>query len=246
MVIRNKNKWIRSLAGTVLTLVYPERCAICDRTVKPSDKGICPYCGPVLEEVGDASCLKCGKPLEDGTAEYCADCMKREHSFDRGLSLYPYSKRVAESLYRLKYSGRRSVADFYGRKMAERFGDQIAAWGVEAVIPVPLHRERLKKRGYNQAELIAGALARPLGLPVCCDMVERVSNTTALKLLSAAQREEILKNAFKISKYEVKLKAVLIVDDIYTTGSTIDEISGLLKRAGADRIFFVTAATGRM
>ena len=188
--------------------------------------------------------MKCGKKLSDEEREYCPDCEKKKHVYDAGRSLFPYRDDVIKSIYRLKYSGRQGYAQFYGDRMARVFGGVIRDWGVDVIVPVPLHKSRLRERGYNQAALIARALGAGCGIPVAGDCVIRVRKTKPLKLLNAAARQDNLKNAFKIGRIDVKLKTVLLVDDIYTTGSTIDEVCRVLKQAGAYRIYFLTAAAG--
>lgn len=238
------NLWER-----ILTLIYPERCVFCDSVVGAGDGFVCARCRREVKTAGGGVCLKCGRAFPEGdeytvSRERCPDCERRMHSFDRGRSLYVYDRRVAKSIYRLKYGGRRRYALYYGRKLAECFGDQLTAWGASALVPVPIHPERLRKRGYNQAELIAGELSRITGVPMRTDLVARVKNTRPQKLLGAAQRDRNLKSAFKLCQFDVKLDSVVLVDDIYTTGSTVDEISALLKEAGAGRVYFLAAASG--
>ncbi|MBR6329889.1 MAG: ComF family protein [Lachnospiraceae bacterium] len=231
-------------ADRILALIYPERCVFCDLTIGPSDGGICPGCRKSVEENTGPVCFKCGRRLKDEREELCDSCRKIRHAFDTGASVYPYSEKVVKSLYRLKYENRRRYALFYGHAMAHRHRDTVKKWGVDVIMPVPLHEKRLRSRGYNQAALSARVLGRELGIEVEEKALTRVKNTAALKLLDPAKRRDNLKNAFKISGYEVKLKSVLLVDDIYTTGSTVDEISKVLKAAGAQRVYFLTAAAG--
>ncbi len=233
----------KGLSG-ILDLIYPKRCTMCDCTVEPSDKLICPSCAKTLRFTSDPFCLKCGKQLSHEETEYCSDCEKKRHSFDAGRSLFPYSDRVIKSLYRLKYSNRPGYAEFYGMKMALVFSELIEKWGVQVIIPIPLHKSRLKVRGYNQAALMAGALGALAGIPVAEDALVRVKKTRPQRLLDASARQDNLKNAFKIGRFDVKLETVLLVDDIYTTGCTIDEVCRVLRQAGAKEIYFLTAAAG--
>lgn len=176
--------------------------------------------------------------------EYCDDCNRKKHIFDRGYSLFSYSGNVKESLYRLKYSNRREYGYTYGKLLVEQYGNQISKWKVDAIIPVPLHKKRFWERGYNQAELIANGIGKEMGIPVVSDLVFREKNTKALKMMDPSQRAVNIKNAFKIVGNKVKLNAIVLVDDIYTTGSTVDEISRLLRNYGVKQIYFLTVATG--
>jgi len=189
-------------------------------------------------------CSKCGKPIEKIDEEFCDDCNRKKHSFDRGYSLFAYSGNVKESLYKLKYSNRREYGVEYGRLLAKRYGDVLSRWNVDAIIPVPLHKKRLYKRGYNQAELISNGIGEITGIPIMKNFVIREKNTKALKTMNPGQRAANIKNAFKITENKVKLNAIVLVDDIYTTGSTIDELSTVIKQYGVKRVYFLTVATG--
>ena len=112
-------------------------------------------------------------------------------------------------------------------------------------MPVPIHRSKKNSRGYNQAQVIAAGLGRLLQIPVDDRLIRRVRRTKPMKDLSAAERQNNLKKAFKICRNDVKLNTIIIVDDIYTTGSTIDAMSYELRRAGVKHIYYVALAIGR-
>lgn len=238
-------------------LLFPRRCPVCDGIVTPFGEKICLECLGKLQILTPPYCMKCGKKLKDDgeVRELCADCRRGTHRFDRGRALYEYGS-VARSVYRLKYGGRREYAEFFGEEMAEYLGGFLRRGSGHAsaltgkdcrtvLVPVPLHRKRRIKRGYNQAEELAVALGRKSGLPVHTGLVKRVKNTIPLKQLDPIGRQNNLKKAFIINENDVKLyERVFLVDDIYTTGSTMDEISGMLREAGVSEIYFVTLACG--
>ena len=112
------------------------------------------------------------------------------------------------------------------------------------MIPVPMYRKKQRLRGYNQAELLAREIADQRNLPLICDLVLRVKNTKPQKELEGKDREENLKKAFIITKNDVKLRKILIVDDIYTTGSTVDAIAEVLKKSGVEEIYFLSLCIG--
>ncbi len=227
----------------LLELIFPPRCPSCDRVTKTAGK-VCEECVGKLCYVKEAHCMRCGKPMigdEDG--EFCEDCKKHKHLFTRGRSLYEYAS-IRDSVYRFKYSGRKEYADFYSREIALHLGREIRSWECDGIIPVPMYRGKERVRGYNQARWLADALGEELGIKVYPDMVERIVNTRPMKELNAAQRQINLKNAFIVRRYDVKLCRALIVDDIYTTGSTIDHVAAALMAAGVKEVCFVTLATG--
>ncbi len=189
--------------------------------------------------------MKCGKPLLQENEEYCAECRQREHEFIQGKSLYEYESAAA-SIYRFKYAKRREYAEFFGEELSERFRDIIKEWDADALIPIPIHETRKRKRGYNQAELLAEQLGKRLDIPVESKLLVRCRKTTPQKELNAVQRQNNLKKAFKISKNDVKLSTIIVIDDIYTMGSTVDEATRILKRAGIEKVYVLTLAIGNI
>ncbi len=193
--------------------------------------------------IGDNSCRKCGRALyrED---EYCADCKSHTHAFDRGLSLFIYNDPVRRSIAYFKYKGRQEYADYYAEEMVRSLGRQILSLKPDVLIPVPISTGRRKKRGYNQAELLADRIGKLLKIRVEKDLMVRVRDTAPQKELGRAGRRKNLKRGFKIRADVVKLKTAIIIDDIYTTGSTADEMARVLKKAGTDRVYVVTLSSG--
>lgn len=223
-------------------LLFPTRCPVCDRIVKPFGEKICLECLPKLRTVTPPWCMKCGKKIQ-GDEELCMDCRGRKHMFDRARTLYEYGT-AAPSLYRFKYKGRQEYADFYGEEMGKYLGEFIRRVSPDVLVPVPLHRKKLKSRGYNQAACLARALGKSLNLPVDEKLVKRIRNTEPMKRLNPTERQNNLKKAFKIGRNDVKLKITIVIDDIYTTGSTIDAVAKALKEAGMLKVYFLTLASG--
>ena len=236
-------KTISKIKETGLQLLFPGRCPVCDGIVRPFGRKICPECLPKLKPVTAPWCMRCGKKLAE-EREYCGDCMHREHKYDRARTLYEY-RDVAPSIYRFKYSGRQEYGDFFGEEMARLLGDFIGRVRPDVIVPVPLYRGKLRKRGYNQAACLARALGRSLELRVDEKLVKRVRNTAPMKHLNPAERQNNLKKAFIIGRNDVKLYDwIILVDDIYTTGTTLDEIAALLKEHGVSKVYCVTLACG--
>ncbi len=228
---------------TLKDLFFPRRCPVCDRPVKPAGELVCRDCAGQLKYVKEPFCMRCGKALTDPRQEYCFDCRHQSHVYDRGVSLYEYPC-VRRSIYRFKYGGRQEYAAFFGREMARRLGGQILAWKPDALIPVPLHKRRLRSRGYNQALLLAREMGRYLNVPVVEDWIVREKNTRPQKLLDGKERQNNLKKAFKTGRNDVKLNTIVIIDDIYTTGSTVDEMAALCRRHGVKKIYFAALSIG--
>lgn len=246
-------------------LLYPSRCPVCDDIVPGIGSLICPKCRNRLVYVSGECCQKCGKALREevdgqhGTmleiygetgrtyeesAGLCSDCRKKHHLFVEGAALYEYDC-IRESVYRYKYGGRREYADFYGEEIARFLGNRIRAWRAQALVPVPLHPQKLKSRGYNQAHLLALRAGELLGVPVRDDLVARVKNTEPQKNLDPVKRQNNLKRAFKLCENDVKLKTIIIIDDIYTTGSTVDAVCRVFQETSVREIYFIALAIGK-
>lgn len=226
-----------------LDLVFPARCPVCDEPA-PFPELICPACREKPAPVPEPRCQKCGKHIGDEREEYCKGCRVVMHRFDRGMGAFTYHS-VAKSMYRFKYAGRREYARFYGEEIVKRLGRFIREWKPDALVPVPIHYTRKRERGYNQAEVLAGVIGRKMGIPVESRLIKRVKKTLPQKLLGDRERQNNLKRAFKIDRNDVKLKVIIIIDDIYTTGSTVDACAAVLKSAGVKKVYFITAAIGK-
>lgn len=230
----------------VLDLLFPRRCPVCDQPVRPFGSLICPECEKKLHRLdnpGVPLCMKCGKPLEDPSAEYCYDCARTTHHYIRGCAVYRY-REISGGIYRFKYEGRAEYADYFGEVMAERFAEEFIPEKTAALVPVPLSEERLRQRGYNQAALLARIIGEDCRVPVREDLLFRRKRTEAMRGLGRADRRADLKNAFIAAPSDVKSNMYVLVDDIYTTGSTIDACAGELMRAGAAGVYFITLAIG--
>ena len=233
-----------SILSAILSLFYPRRCPVCDEPVRTWNALICRECESSLAYIKPPRCMKCGKHIGESGKEYCADCAARVHLYDRGRALFSY-RTVSPSIARFKYQGRREYAALYAACMADALGDFIRECKADAFVPVPLHKSRKRERGYNQAEVLARELSVLTGIPVYGNLIGRVRKTAPMKELSAHDRQNNLKKAFKILRNDVELSTIIIIDDIYTTGSTIDAMSRELKSAGVEQIYFMTLAVGR-
>lgn len=235
----------RQAGKLCLDLLLPRRCPICE---KISD-GICEDCARKLPYVCQPFCYRCGKPLQDAAEEYCAACRNRKHFFTQGRALYHYAEPVRESLHAVKYRNKREYLEYFAQDMGKRLGDVIRGWDPQVFIPIPMHPAAKRKRGYNQAEILAKLLGRQMEIPVCCDVLKKIRKTADQKELGYRERHGNLKGAFAVNPRYLEeaaptgclpWKRVLLVDDIFTTGSTIQEAAKILRAAGAEQVYFVT------
>lgn len=238
---------IRKKADGMLDWIYPRRCPVCDEILDKKEPWICRMCASKIQPIREPRCRKCSRPIRSWTEEYCTDCAKDSHVYDSGFAVYPYRGPIQKSLMRFKYSGRQEYAGFYAQAMYIYGKDAVRRMRPEILIPVPVHRKKLRDRGYNQAGVFAKRLSEVLEIPVAQNLVIRRKNTVPLKGLDPAERRKNLKDAFELKRPEAlkRWKRVLLVDDIYTTGSTVDAIARVLKEGGAEAVFFAAVAAGK-
>lgn len=239
---------LQKVINAITDIIYPRACPICGKAAPVVDGErlqVCVPCQEKLRYIGESYCLQCGKELRRADEQYCYDCGKIKHHYEQGAAAFVYTEGIKQSIYRYKYKGRREYARWYGRVLADRCGARIRMWNPDVIVPVPLHREKLKKRGYNQAELVANELGKRLGIPVDGDYLVRRHNTAPMKELTSNERLKNLKNAFIITNNDVKYNKILIVDDIYTTGATVDACADVLKEYGAKEVYCVSLCVGR-
>ena len=210
----------------------------------PDRPSICAECRIGISIIVPPYCMKCSKPLEDDIRELCRDCERKEHIFTRGVAAFSYSKSMKKSMYAFKYNNRREYGKYYGEVIWEKFGSTILSWNADVLIPVPLHSARLRKRGYNQAQVLAKELERLSGISVDDKSLIRVKNTKPQKELSDKERNCNIESAFQIRLNDLKYKKVILVDDIYTTGATINECAKVLMSGGVEKVYFITACIG--
>ena len=231
-------KW-NQFPRAALDALYPRRCPVCGEIVTPKGRLICPSCLLRLSPVKSPVCQKCGKEVWSEEIEYCPDCVKHRRSFARGMALFNYTEEAARSMAAVKYKNKREYLDFYGAALAARYENQIRRMQVDVLVPVPVHPSRKRARGFNQAEVLAVCLGKRLGIPVGSGMLIRDKKTKPQKELSAADRLKNLSGAFRAGTIPEGIKTVLLVDDIYTTGSTVEACARALRSAGVSRVYFV-------
>lgn len=227
----------------ILELLYPRRCSVCHEIIK--GKGdFCPSCAKKLPYIREPRCKKCGKEIGRAEQEYCRDCMRFPHSFDKGAAVFTYNSLMGHSIAMFKYHNRREYAKTYAAQMYRHDRKFLESCAPDVILPVPVHALKKRQRGFNQAELIAKELGKLTGIPVDCSYIIRTQKTVPQKELSRQQRKANLRKAFDIRKKGVCYEKVLLVDDIYTTGATIDAISELLKENRTKKVFFLTICVG--
>lgn len=233
---------IKQYQEYLLELLYPNVCPFCG---KISIEGICKQCIGKIQYVQEPLCKKCGKPIKDEQEEYCLDCKEKKRSFDQGKALWIHRTPVKQAIYKYKYHNRRIYSRIFAEELYRVYQDKLLRWDVQAIIPIPLHKKRKKMRGFNQTEEIAKKLEEKTGIPMLPDLLVRVKATVPQKKLESQKRNENISNAFRIRRGREIPRRILLIDDIYTTGSTINEAAKILKLAGAEHVYFLTISIGQ-
>ncbi len=228
---------LRAAARPVLDFALPPRCPGCGLVVAEPHR-FCLSCWQSLRFLGEPCCARCALPFEYdvGDGGECGACQADPPRFDRLRAAVAYGEVARAVALKLKYAGRPGVAETMAQLMA-RHVDRSETQAVLA--PVPLHRWRIWKRGYNQSALIAAALARRTGLSTDLALIERTRSTPPLKGLGRRERALAVRGAFRIAPAKteaVKGRSIILVDDVFTSGATANACAKLLKRNGAARV----------
>lgn len=229
----------------IIGILFPRRCPVCGEIAMPKGHLICPTCKSKVKLVKEPRCKKCGKSLVIEEAEYCYDCIKKNHSYESGISLFEYDDVMKQSIYGFKYKNKREYADYYIDEFIGLYKKEILNWQAEILVPVPLHKSRHLQRGFNQAEVLAKKIGKELDLAVDTKLLIRSKKTVAQKGLDNKERAKNLQDAFHIDKKVVQYKKVILIDDIYTTGSTIEACTKVLKMNGVGEVYFLSLCIGK-
>ena len=233
----------------LLDLVYPRLCPLCDAVSDRPGRLICWRCFArlPLHTVDDALCRRCGLAPEGRVDEsfLCEACRRAPPAFDLARAAAPFRGGIRALLHAFKYNGatwlRADLTDFIEGALRTYYDPRL----IDLVLPVPLHAGRLRRRGYNQSALLAGALARRLGLATAPAVLQRSRATPTQTRLSAPARRQNVLGAFRVAHPEwVRGRTLLVVDDVMTTGATLHEAARSLKRAGAWRVWALAVARG--
>lgn len=214
--------------------LFPRRCAVCS-VVIPYKTELCPECEKLISPIHKKLCLRCGLPKE-----HC-DCKKYAYHFRAVISPFLNADAAQRAIYGFKFSKNRDAADFFARHMAERIKEKLGDVNFECVTSVPMHPCKRSASGYDHAEILARAVAREMHLPYR-RLLKKTENNKTQHTLSSEERFSNVKNAYTAKT--AGESCVLLVDDIKTTGATLDECARQLMIAGCDEVYCSTAVIG--
>lgn len=238
----------------LLDLIYPPSlyCICCGKIIDASRPyHLCNECFDGIKWSTGRTCRKCGKPLSSTNPRLiCYSCNENSHLYDRGYTCSEYGTFERSIIFKLKYNSKSEIAEVLGEAMYDRLSmvhetDSLSEI-YDCIVPIPMHPDKLGTRGYNQAALIAGRLSQLSGIEILENGLTRVKTTRALRGLSPEERRAEMRGVFAlgIDGNVIEGRRILIVDDIYTTGATIDEAARVLRSVGAEVIDFMSFASG--
>lgn len=223
----------------LLDLVYPQACRVCDQRVSQGPP-LCAACRNRLP-ANERGCPLCAQP-DTGSGPICGACQRHPPAFDGVYAPWHYTAPIDEWIRQFKYSDQISLArlltDLTGADLAPKLGE----WGTDALVPVPLHRQRLAQRGYNQAALLARPLARAHGLELLPQALQRTRATTPQATLPDGRRGSNVRGAFRAHPQTVAGRRVALVDDVVTSGATAEAAAQALLEAGAASVTVIAVA----
>lgn len=233
-----KNKAIKC----TLNGIFPEdiTCNYCGKELsKKSRSGLCDECLQKLRKNDGRICVTCGRPFDSET-DYCLGCQNNERFFEFCRSPLVYEGIAKELMHAFKFGGKRYLAKYFVSFMIDTYLDN--PFNCDVVIAVPISKRKYLERGYNQSELLAKELANRLNIEYDDSLLKKIKDTKNQVGLGKKERIENLRGAFLASK-EVKGKTVLLIDDVLTTGSTVNECSKELMKKGANSVQVITATS---
>lgn len=227
----------------VRDLLFPPACLQCGKRLPDSRLPLfCSTCMDDVNVIGSPACTCCGLPFPVGSDHLCGDCVRRFYHFELARSAFVYSPPVSRLIVELKFGAR--LHGLASLACLARINGHFEPFSPpDFIVPVPLHRRRLQQRGFNQATLIARSCFPGWEDRIAPGMLIRVRDTVSQSSLTGLQRRRSLRNAFRVSSTQsVEQRRILLVDDVFTTGSTVNECAKKLTRAGASKVEVFTLA----
>ncbi len=235
-----------SLWREFIDFFLPPKCPLCGEITGKSQQGrACPECLTRIHFIAHPRCPRCGRgyATDAGEDHLCSTCLTEGRSFHKARSIGAYEGLLLEAISRFKFRGVPYLAHPLGALLAEYEDPEFSMGEMDLLIPVPLHSRRLRARGYNQSLLLARPISRRRSIPLNYSALVRTRPTQPQTQLSGPERRKNIRGAFEVRDADaVRGKKVLLIDDVLTTGATVQECARALLRAGADRVDVLTVA----
>lgn len=225
--------------------LLPPQCPCCEKFLEEKQQGICSGCLSEIHWIEPPFCSVCGTPFVSRVIgnHPCGACTTKKKYFTIARALGSYEGSLQEAIHQWKYEGKTSLNPIFGKWMLEGLYRYWDPKFFDLLIPIPLHIERLRSRGFNQALLLVKELSHYTGIPYRMRILQKTKPTIPQVNLSGIERMKEVKGAFHlVRKEELKGRSVLLVDDVYTTGATVNECAKVLLAGGAERVDVFTLA----
>ena len=237
---------MKALLRALADVIFPSTCLSCSAVLREDGtKPFCPSCTDKISLIAPPLCPVCGKPYgtPEGTDHVCGDCLTDKPPFDLARSAGRYDGPLLEAISRLKYQARTAAGVLLGRWMAARSWPGFCPTDYDWMLPVPLHPKRLRQRGFNQAVLLGRTVAGTFAIPFDTTVLQRRVHSSPQVGLGRNERKANARGAFAVNTPgRIEGKNIVVVDDVYTTGSTVRECARVLKKAGAASVAVLTLA----
>ncbi|MDR2007809.1 MAG: ComF family protein [Alphaproteobacteria bacterium] len=227
--------FLKSIVIKLLNFIYPPKCYLCSADI--ASEGLCSECFPKLQVAYKHYCHMCGIELKVG--DRCLGCQAKPKNFNSVSYCFVYSPEVFKLIGGFKNNDKTYMAKFLSSFMIKKVNESGLANKIDIIIPVPIHYAKLIKRKYNHTGLLAKEIAKHFNKPFRVDVLQKTKKTADQMTLGSDKRLKNIKGAFNIKKNHLQLlkdKNILLVDDVLTTGATINECAKVLKRAGCSRV----------
>lgn len=240
-------RWKKSFINSLIVFVYPARCRVCEQPMDlESVPYICDKCWCSFDLIEEPFCEICGKPLTEFD-KVCKKCKKTPPIFSKARAITTYNKTIRQAIHLLKYEKKKVMLKYISPLIRDNIYYLLDIEDYDYLMPVPLYKKRLRERGFNQAELIGKIIEKTFNVQMDSENLLRIRNTMPQsRLETSEERSRNVQKAFVLRNSEkVEGKKILIVDDIFTTGATVSEITRVLLRAKANQVDVFTLATAQ-
>jgi ComF family protein len=237
---------ITEVLNDISDVIFPPKCLGCAEILYPNGRQLfCPDCKEKIKFITGSLCPVCGTTFSDSPAKshLCGNCIENKTYYSCARAVFSYETIILDAIHQFKYGNNISIGDQLASFMADFSFPDIDFSDYSLIIPVPLHIKRLRERGFNQSLILARALAKKWHIPVNFSLLKRHKLTLTQTGLHKTERKQNIKGAFEVSsKREIAGKKIILVDDVYTTGATINECAKTLIKSGAQKVTVLTLA----
>jgi len=236
----------KKIVSGFVDILFPPECPACGAVLITGEgHSFCSECLSTMNFITSPLCTSCGLPFTEagGANHLCEDCILSTPSFSMARALGKYEETLLDVIHLFKYHGKISVGETLGRMMARTSYDSLVIGDYSLIMPVPLHPKRLRERGFNQSLILARQISKIFSIPLDFITLRRKIRTEAQVNLSRQKRVDNVKGAFEVAgRNGIEDKKILLIDDVYTTGSTAKECSEILMQNGAEEVAVLTLA----